>query len=123
MSELEICNARITGTMLGYEDHGMLTAMVHLSGDGWGCGFGGWRLDEYNKAEGRTEDTPLCAWFIRRMTETLEVTQWEKVSGIVRAKLWRGGNPRGGNDVVAIGHVLKDKWFEPGKELKEMGHG
>ena len=38
-------NARITSTMLGIEDHGILTCMLHLQQEGCGQAFGGYRLD------------------------------------------------------------------------------
>lgn len=44
MGKTEILNAKITSTKLG-EEHGCLTAMLYLNGEGWGCGFGGYCLD------------------------------------------------------------------------------
>ena len=42
----KIENAVISGTMFGIEDHGIMTAMVYLSGDGWGGGFG-WEVNPH----------------------------------------------------------------------------
>ena len=38
----EIRNAVIQSTMLGYEDHGILTCFLHLDYSGAGQGFGGY---------------------------------------------------------------------------------
>ena len=47
----EICNAMITDTKLG-EEHGCLTAQVFVEGDGWGCAFGGYSLDHWDRKPG-----------------------------------------------------------------------
>ena len=48
MNDREIKNARIRSTMLGREDHGILTFMIDLEYGGGGQGFGGYGLDEYD---------------------------------------------------------------------------
>ena len=45
---MEIKNAKITGTMLGREDHGIFTFMIYVKFDGCSCGVGGYALDYYN---------------------------------------------------------------------------
>ena len=44
----EIKNVKIDDTMLGYENHGILTCILYMKWDGGGQGFGGYELD-YNK--------------------------------------------------------------------------
>lgn len=112
--ETKIENAIINSTTLGIEDHGVLTYFLHLKGNGWGCGFGGFILDE------KPEDARgYCSRAIRGVLEALEVHSWEKLPGtIIRAEVegWGGG-------IVRIGHAIKDKWFslkELSKELKEL---
>ena len=54
--------------------------------------------------------------FIRRILETLEINGWEKLPGtVIRCKTegWGGGVP-------AIGHALKEKWFEPSIDLAHL---
>lgn len=57
----EIKNARIESTMLGYEDHGILTAFVTVGGDGWGCGFGGYGLDQWSEGRRSGSARPTAA--------------------------------------------------------------
>lgn len=115
MRSPSIENCKITSTSLGNFDHGIMTLFLHLEGDGWGCGFGGYALDEWKEEKRDRVDIPLFGWFIRRIFETLEVDTWENLKGMyIRASI---EGPGGG--VLAIGHLIKDKWFEPKKEIEE----
>lgn len=98
--EIEIKNAKIEDTMFGFEEHGILTSMIHLDyGDGGHQGFGGYSLGK----------TATDEW-LRGILHTLEVEKWEQLKGkYVRVKI---ENHR----IIAIGNLLKDEWFNP-KEL------
>lgn len=110
----EIVNARITGTNLGIEDHGILTFMIFLEWPGCGQGLGGYCLDKpiSRDCETRAGFGPgLIA--IRKILETVGVTKWEDLKGqLVRAKVdgWGSSRP------PIIGHILEDRWFD----LKEF---
>ena len=112
---MEIVNARIERTMLGPEDHGILTAYLHLVGDCWGQGFGGYGLDAWDE---RKRERVGSAWgmeFIRLVLKVLEVERWEDLPGtIVRV---RYADTRHHGSIEAIGHCLKDQWLNP-KEIK-----
>lgn len=115
--EPEIKNAKITSTMLGVEDHGILTCFLHLDYGGTGQGFGGWTFDHpIGRAEtfkGR-EGTAWGMEFIRRILDLLEVESWEKIPGNhCRVKADWG-------KVHSIGHITKDKWFTPEIDLVSM---
>jgi hypothetical protein len=103
-------NAVIDGTMLGVEDHGILTAFVYLDyGDGIHQGFGGYALDEYDRERKRRKGTAFGAEFIRDLLDAVGVSQWEKLKGVnVRVRADHG-------KVYAIGHIIKDQWFDPGE--------
>ena len=47
---MKIKNAKIRSTMLGRENHGIMTFMIYISADGFDCGIGGYWLDEFNSA-------------------------------------------------------------------------
>lgn len=119
MKEVEVKNAKIRKTTLGIEDHGILTCYVHLEGDGWGVGFGGFTLDgpikrgnEFSHREG----TAYGMEFINRVLKTLEINSWEKLPGaIVRCK-----SEGWGGRCLAIGHPLKEQWFEPEADLAHL---
>lgn len=92
----ETRNAKITGTFLGFEDHGCFTAFVNLDYGGSGQGFGGYFLNG-----------PVCWRWIAGVLETVGVSSWEELKGkhcradFETAKVHR------------IGHLLEDRWFDP----------
>lgn len=73
--------ARITSTMLGEEDHGILTAYLHVGGDGWGTGVGGYGLDAWVEAEGRRVPTAYGLDQIVQIMHTVGAHTWEKLPG------------------------------------------
>ena len=112
MRETEILNAVIDGTMLGIEDHGLMTAYVYLKGDGWGVGFGGYVLDAWDGKK-RTQ-TPLTGMFVSRVLEVVGADKWEDLKG----KPVRVESEGLGGGCVRIGHYVKDLWFNPKEEFK-----
>ena len=99
---MEIKNARITGTMLGYEDHGIFTCMIDLDYGGGCQGFGGYTLggDYTNK-------------FIEGIFKALKVRKWEELKGqLIRVKA-------DNSKVYEIGHLLEDSWFNPRELITE----
>jgi len=113
-------------TMLGVEDHGILTCMLHVDGDGWGIGFGGYALDQpmwtdpQNKRDflGR-QGTNYGMEFIRRVLDTLEVETWEKLPGTV-VRIRFDGDGLCGERCVGIGHAYKNRWFIPTVDLNHF---
>lgn len=102
-------NAIIKNTSLGMDDHSMFTCMLMCEGDGWGQGFGGYRLDS------RLEDPPskYGIEFIKKIIETVGCGSWEKLSGQhLRIKHTH-------DKIYAIGHILEERWFDP-TELLEL---
>lgn len=112
---MEIVNCQIESTMLGVEDHGIMSAWLYLKGDGWGQGFGGWALD--GKPFGDThvrQPHAACGAFVAGVLNALELTKWEDLPGKhVRIR-------REHSKVEAIGHIFKDKWFEPKEVLESL---
>lgn len=111
MSNVERENAQIVDTMLGIEDHGILTFMLHLemNGGSSGIGYGGYRLDGKRK-DGKV--TSFCADSIRGVLETVGVDKWEDLKG----KFIRIESEGWGGRCLRIGHITKDKWLD----LKEL---
>lgn len=104
---METKNAIINSTMLGYEDHGIFTAMLMLDFGDSTQGFGGYGLDTYVKSLDQRKGTAYgCQWIIN-VLRTLEVEKWEdlpKTKLRVKADF---------DKIHEIGHFLKDKWFNP----------
>lgn len=114
-SEPEFKNALITGTALGNEDHGIFTASLVLEYES-GCQcFGGYAMDEHNGVRGagsRRRGTAYGMEFILRILDTVGADSWEKLKGkCIRVKATQ-------SKVIAIGHITKDKWFNPEEDLK-----
>ena len=103
-------NAKIVKTMLGIEDHGLLTFFLHLQADGTGQGFGGYRLDA-------PKDKPsiTCCYCVQRILMTVGVEKWEDLTG----KFVRVDGEEWGQ-IFGIGHITDNKWFYPEKELKVL---
>jgi hypothetical protein len=103
----EIRNAIIESTSLGYEDHGILTCMLMTKSDGIGQGFGGYAFDTYDKTQERRVGSAYGIEFIAAVLNTLEVDCWEKLKGThLRVDADH-------SKIHRIGHIIKDKWFDP----------
>lgn len=99
-----------------------LSAWVTLD-YGWSCqGFGGWML-YVPESWGRDLDgrdwsernrANFCGHFVYRVLEIACVDDWAKLKGrTVRAK-------REHSKVHAIGHIVKDDWFDPTADFKRL---
>jgi hypothetical protein len=112
-TDMETVNARISGTMLGIEDHGILTFFIYLEWPGAGQGLGGFALDQHNRQTKERDGWGLGFVAIRKILETVGVDKWESLpKTLVRLKVDGLGSSR----PPIIGHILEDKWFD----LKEF---
>jgi hypothetical protein len=77
--------AKIAGTSLGWEDHGIFTLMLHLDYGGSGQGAGGFALDEPRKGESGEHigryGTAFGMEFIARVMRACGVNEWGDVAG------------------------------------------
>lgn len=89
--------ATIKSTTLGWEDHGILTAMLDLTWDGSGVGVGGYCLDQTTGGPdyGR-RGTAYGLDHIMRIMETVGVDRWEKLPGSRVVVLFESENAWGG---------------------------
>lgn len=116
MAERQIENARIESVMLGYEDHGILTAYVFVKFANGGCGFGGYAFDEWNKAKQRRVGCAFGSEWIINVLETVGVKKWEDLPG----KPVRVEHEGWGGTITRIGHFIDDRWFDPKALAAEM---
>lgn len=106
-------NAQIESTMLGYEDHGILTCFLMLKQKGSSQGFGGYRLDAP-----KDKQSIMGTFWIKRILEVAGVSKWEDLSGkFVRVE----GEDYG--TITGIGHITDDVWFYPKKEIEALKEG
>ena len=95
---MEIRNAIIDSTMLGFEDHGIFTCFIHLDYGSVSQSFGGYSIQ---------------GDFIEEVLKTLKLDKWESLRGEkIRVKT-------GHKKVHAIGHFLEDGWFNPEEYYKK----
>lgn len=112
---MEIKNAIIESARIEIEDHGILTAWVLLNYGDSAQGFGGYGL-YLPKNFTHHKLNSVAGHFIYRVMEIADVEAWDELAGkTVRVKSDLSG-------VEAIGHIVKDTWFNPKEEFKEAGN-
>ena len=113
---LEHNNAKITGTKLGIEDHGIMTFMIYLEWDGGGIGFGGYALDQYDEALKERVGFSASMDCIKEIMQTVGVENWEDLKGkyvVVESGGW-------GSKATGIRNILNEKkWFRPEQWFEE----
>lgn len=114
MSEIEIKNAVITKAEITSDDHGLLSAWVHLEYDRSGQGFGGYALYLPDSYSNHRKQANYAGHFIWRVLEVAGVTEWSQLKGkTIRVKCEH-------SCVHEIGHIVKDDWFNPSKDFEIM---
>ena len=111
---MDIKNAKITGTMLGTEDHGVMSFWLYLDyGDSGAQGAGGYVLDSYDRTLDKRVASKWCGEAVAEVLRVVGVESWEKLKGQhIRVKADY-------NKVHAIGNLLKDKWMDFDSFFKE----
>jgi hypothetical protein len=116
MSEVRIQNAIIKSARLTTDDHGLLTAWLNLDYGGSGQGFGGYAL-YLPKSYSHHADAlkyNFAGHFIWRVMEVAGVENWGDLDGkTVRVRQEH-------SKVHAIGHIVKDDWFDPTSDFERM---
>jgi len=103
----KIENGKITGTMFGTEDHGILTFYLFVELDGGGCGFGGYALDEWDEKRGMRVASAAGLQAIAEVMKCVGVEKWEDLAG----KYIRCENEGWGGKILRIGNIIEKKWF------------
>lgn len=113
MSNIEIKNAIIVNASIFIEDHGLLTASLSLDYGDTCQAFGGWSLYLPNSFKHHNVNS-VAGHFIFRVMEIAGVSDWSALKGkTIRVKgSW--------DKVYEIGHIIKEVWFCPEKEFKNM---
>lgn len=104
---MEIKNAKIIRTMLGREDHGIMTFMIYVEFGCCGCGVGGYAIDGYDRELKTRVFTAKGMEAISKILEVVGVDTWEELPGkYIRIKdnCW-------GTTIDDIGNLMEDKWF------------
>jgi hypothetical protein len=110
MDEMETKNAIIKSVRMGTEDHGMLSIWVDLDYGGCCQGFGGYAL-YLPKSFTHYKMESVAGYFIFRLLEIAGVERWDAIPGkTIRVRSNHSG-------VEAIGHIVKEDWFDPKKDF------
>ena len=108
---IETKNAIIRSATLSTADHGCLSGWLHLDYNGAGQGFGGFSLYSPRSPSAKHNYAGVWIW---RCLEIAGVTDWDKLPGkTIRVQADH-------SCVYAIGHIVKNIWFEPRVEFKAM---
>lgn len=103
----EIVNAVIRNISLGYEDHGIFTAYLHLDHEKGIQSFGGYFLDTYDEELKMRLGKAWGLQFIIQVMKVIGVDKWEDLQGKhIRADLEH-------TKIHGIGHIIEDRWFYP----------
>lgn len=111
--DTEIRNAIISSVSIDTGDRGLLTAWLHLDYGGSGQGFGGYDL-YLPKSYSHHNLESVAGHFIFRCMEIAGVEKWEDMKGkTIRVKVSH-------SKVEAIGHIVKDDWFNPSVDFANL---
>jgi hypothetical protein len=111
---LKITNAVIVSTSLSIEDHGLLSAWLHLEFAGGGQGFGGYALYLPKDYKHNKSVPNFAGHFIFRCLQIAGGGQWSKLPG----RTIRIAHTM--SSVYKIGHIIDDDWFCPTEDFKNM---
>lgn len=104
---LQILNARIAGTALGFDGAAMF-GNLHLQAQNSGVTFGGYLL--YIAPSTKADEERQTAWgmeYISAILRTVGVASWESLNGqALRIAV-------AGNQIIGIGNLIDDVWFYP----------
>lgn len=113
---IETKNAVITSATITNDDHGLLSAWLHLDYSSTGQGFGGYALylpRDFSHSE-HSKQRNYAGHFIWRCMEIAGVSEWSKLAGkTIRVRCEH-------SKVHAIGHIVKDDWFNPTEDFEAM---
>lgn len=102
-------NAVIESTDI-YYDHGILTFRMRLRFSGGVQSFGGWAC--YNP---KAMENDCLGQYIHNVLRVVDVETVEDLNG--KAIRVRGRKASILGSIEAVGHLLKDEWFEPVKHM------
>lgn len=105
---MEIKNAKISSTMLGREDHGIMTFMIYIDACGFACYVGRYCLDEFNPATQTRVFREESMEVISKILEVVGVDKWEDLPGKYIRIEYNGF----GSTVTKIGNIIEEKWLD-----------
>lgn len=115
---MEIKNAQIVSTMLGREDHGIMTFVIRVRFDNCcECGIGCYAIDEYDRESKSRVFTAKGLEAISKILDVVGVDTWEQLPN----KYIRIKDQGWGKTIDEIGNLMEDKWFNLREFFSEEG--
>ena len=109
-------NAIIESAKISNDDHGMLSAWLFLDYGDSGQGFGGFALylpDSFTHHRGQAN---YAGHFIWQVLKVADVTEWASLPGkSIRVRKFSEWDT-----IRAIGHIVRDIWFDPSAEFSAL---
>lgn len=116
-SEDNIQNAIIESAQIDMGDRGLLTSWLTLDYGNAGQGFGGFTLYLPKDFKHHTIKGDFAGHFLFRCMQIAGVENWDKMKGkSIRVLREVGVSGR----IIAIGHIIKDDWFNPSEDFEKM---
>lgn len=119
-----IKNAIIESVRVGFDRGFVLTCWLTLDYGGSGQGFGGFVLGGNVFSECACNDhknqVNICAEFLSNVLGICGVEDMKDCVGKTIRVETDSEKDFGGN-IVAIGHIVKDRWYNPTQSMKDMG--
>ena len=103
-----IKNAKISSTMLGREEHGIMTFIIYIDTCDFACDIGRYCLDEFNSATQTRVFRAESMEVISKILEVVGVDKWEDLPG----KYIRFEDNGFGSNVTRIGNIIDEKWLD-----------
>lgn len=105
-----IKNARIQSTMLGREDHGIMTFVIYIDSGNFSCGVGGFCLDEFDITSKTRVFRSKSMKAISEILDVVGVNTWEELPG--KYIRFEDEDDGWGSTVTKIGNIINDRWFD-----------
>lgn len=110
---IETKNAIIESARITADDRGFLDCWLTLDYGGSGQGFGGYAL-YIPKSYAHHKLESVAGHYLFRVMEVAGVTEWDKLKGkTIRVRAEH-------SKVHAIGHIVRDDWFNPSEDFKGL---
>jgi len=114
MGDVTRKNAKIGSTMLGREDHGIMTFMLQLDFSGSGQGCGGYSFSNHEKKG----DCSFAIDLISKILDVVGVMTWEELVGTPCCAIYIDCS----YDIKGIGHYLDEDNFVIFKDFAKEYH-
>jgi hypothetical protein len=112
IEDFQVKNAIIKSS--SFDTERGLSAWLQLDYGGTCQGFGGYLLYAPKGWAAHNNPVPCCGHFVYRCFQIAEVDDWSKLPGRTIRALTSWGKCK------AIGHIVKEDWFDPSEEFEEL---